>query len=119
MLFSGLKAEFKRHAAENQSDQHDGQRSGQSRGDDRISQRECAIQSSASEDQPGFVAVPDGRDGVNHHVALNRIFIEREQDTDAKVETIHDDVHQGGENDDHKPDNGEIDSHLIFPLPMN
>ena len=78
-----FKAKLKRHAAENQADEHRRQRDNQRIGDHRVSQRKGAEQPCPAEHQPGFVTIPDGRHAVNHHVALFGVMHHAEQHSDA------------------------------------
>ena len=65
-----LEAELEGHAAQDQPAKHQDQRQVQRAEHDRIGQRERGKQRRAAQDQPGFVAVPDRRDGVHHRIAI-------------------------------------------------
>ena len=109
-----LKAKLKRHAAEYEPDQHGRQRDGQGIDNHRVGQRKRAEQPCAAENQPGFISVPDRCDAVHHHVAFFGIAHKAEQHADTEIETVHDDVHQRGEDNNGKPDDRDIDAHQIF-----
>ena len=103
-------AELERDAAEDQPEQHcDDQRVGR-RQDDRIGEREGGEQAAAAHHQPGLVAVPDRRDRVHRLVALVADREAREEDADAEIEAVHDDIGEDREADDPGPDDGEIDA---------
>ena len=45
----------------------------------------------------------------------SRVGHQREEYADAQVEAVHDDVHHDAEQDDHGPDQCEVDAHLMLP----
>src|SRR5690606_16394319 len=70
----------------------------------------------AAQNEPGLVAVPEGSDGVHHHVALLLAAGEGEQDGYAEIEAVEDDIHGHGGADEACPDNGEIPFHSRHPF---
>ncbi len=109
--FSGFKAKLKRHATENQADQHQHNRDGQRVCNNRVGQRERTKQSRTAHNQPGFVAVPHRGDAVDHHIPVMGIADKRKQHANPQVKTIHNDIHQRREDDDNEPHNGQVDMH--------
>ena len=103
-----LRADLERHAAEDQAHQHEDQRQIQRRQHRRIDDREHRVQPGAAQYEPGFVAVPHGRDGVHHQVAFLLVREEREDDADAEVEAVEHDVHEEPQCDDRGPDYGDV-----------
>src|SRR5690606_4956339 len=67
-------------------------------------------QAAAAQHQPGLVAVPHRRHGVDRLVALAADGEHREQDADAQVEAVHHHVGEHREQDDAGPDHGEVES---------
>jgi hypothetical protein len=90
------------------SNEHKNQRQVQCRQHGRIDHREHREQSRAAEHEPRFVAVPDGRDGVHHQVALFLIGKERKHDADAQVEAVEHHIHEEAQRDDRGPHYGDI-----------
>ncbi|MNZ60443.1 hypothetical protein D3C78_785130 [compost metagenome] len=111
LFFLGLEAEFKGHAAEDQPEQHQGERDGQRIEDHRVGQREGAKQRRTAQYQPGFVAVPHRGDGVHHHITVTAVLNPGEQDADTQIKAVHYHVHHGAEHDDHKPNQRKINAH--------
>ncbi|MNW68080.1 hypothetical protein D3C74_467750 [compost metagenome] len=83
MCGCGFKAKLKGHATENQANQHQGQRNGERVNNDRIGQRKCAKKRRTTENQPGFISVPDRGDAVDHHIAIVGILSGWEQNPDT------------------------------------
>jgi len=100
----GLEAKLKGDAAKNQADQHQGQGDRQGVDDHRVGEGKGAKQAGAAEHQPGFIAIPYRRDAVDHYVAIPAAPHRAEQQADAQIKAIHDDVHQRGKDDNHEPD---------------
>ena len=112
VAFYRLKAKFKRHATENQGNQHQAQRHHQGFQNHCISQWKRTKQSRAAQYQPRFIAIPHRCHGVYHGVAVGQFGRERHQNAYAQVKTIHHNVHQGAKHDDDKPYQGQIQSHV-------
>ena len=68
------EAEFKRHAAKNQRQQHHQDGEIDRRQDDGEGQRKGRQQADAAQHQPGLIAVPDGRDGI--HLNEERVLVQ-------------------------------------------
>ncbi|KAG1250033.1 hypothetical protein G6F68_013021 [Rhizopus microsporus] len=111
MALVGLEAEFERHAAKEQAQQHEDQRQVQRAEDDGVRKRKRRHQARAAQHQPGLVAVPDGRHGVDHDVAFITVADQRKEDADSQVEAIHHHIHHHAEQDDDGPYQCKIDAH--------
>ncbi|MCY1299292.1 hypothetical protein D9M70_488150 [compost metagenome] len=107
----GAPAIFEGDAAEDEADDHGDNRGVECRQDRRISERKYRHQTAAAEHQPGFVAVPDRRDGIHHHVAVVLLREERKEDADAEVEAVEDDIGEHRKGDDGGPDERQIKLH--------
>ena len=103
--------EFERHAAEHQREQHHDHRQVERRHDDRIGHRKGHPQAAAAEHEPGLVAVPERRDRAHHLVALHLVAGEREQDADAEIEAVEDDVKRDRGADQGRPDHRQVPFH--------
>ena len=94
--------------AKHEAEQHgDDKRIGR-RQHDRISQREGREEAAPAEHQPGLVTIPHRSDGVHRPVPALPDLKGREQDADAEVETVHDNIGEDGEGDDESPDDGQV-----------
>ncbi len=102
-------AELEGDAAQHEAEQHRDQRRIERGQDDRIGQREGGHQAPAAQHQPGLVAVPDRRDAVHRDVPLMADLEAGEEDADAQIEAVHDDIGDDREADDPGPDDGEVD----------
>ena len=89
----GDEAEFEGDAPEHERQQHDDDWQVEGRHDDPIGQRKRHQEPRAAQHEPGLVAVPVGRDGVHHVVALLLRGTGQEQGADAKVEAVEQDIH--------------------------
>src|SRR3546814_3908830 len=70
----------------------------------------------AAQDQPGFVAVPDGGNRIHRRVALRAAAEHRKQDADAEVEAVHHDIGEDGEGDDAGPYGRQVEiAHVYCP----
>ena len=101
-------AVFKGDAAKDQPQQHQDDRHikrGHHRG---IGQREDGEQTAAAQNQPSFIAVPDRRDRVHHHITFALVLGQREQQPDPKVEPVEDDIDQHRKRDDAGPDKRKL-----------
>ncbi|MNS64465.1 hypothetical protein D3C72_975920 [compost metagenome] len=108
---AGLEAELEGHAAEDQAQQHQYQRQVEGAEDHRVGQGEGTEQARTAQHQPGLVAVPHWCDGIHHDVAFFLVLDRQEENADAEVEAVHDDVHHDPENNDQCPDQRDIDAH--------
>ena len=97
------------------AEQHHDHRQIERRHDHRIGVRKRDPQSAAAEHQPGFVAVPERRDRVDHLVLFLLLLGEGEQDADAEIEAVEDDVERDGGADQAGPDDREIPFHRQPP----
>jgi hypothetical protein len=105
-----MMAELERHAAEDQRQQNQRDRHverGHQRG---VGFREGREEPTAAENQPCLVAVPHGRDGGLHVIALARILCEGKEDADAEIEAVERDIEEDGKGDENRPDHGEFDA---------
>ena len=100
----GLEAELEGDAAEDERDQHRGDRQVEGRHQDRVGEVEDREEPAAAEDEPGLVAVPDRRHREHHAVAPVLVARGLEEDADAEVEAVDDDVHGHREGDEPGPD---------------
>jgi hypothetical protein len=62
---------------------------------------------SAALHQPGFIAVPEGRDRVHDQVALRFLWIERKKNANAEIEAIEHHIHRDRKADDQRPHDGQ------------
>ncbi len=99
-------AVFERDAAKDEAQEH--QSDGHVEGGHyhRVGEGEDGEEAAATEDQPGFVAVPDGGDGVHCGVALGARIQGGVEDADAEVEAVKDDVSENGKGDYQRPNEG-------------
>src|SRR5581483_4117574 len=104
-------AELERDPTKYQRQQHDNHRQIKGRQDDRIGQRKRDHHSGATEDKPGFVAIPEWRDRIHHLVTFAVRRSEWKQDSDAQIEAVEDDVHRHRESDYSGPDNRQVCFH--------
>ena len=102
-------AKFKRHAAENERQQHRGERRIERRQYDGIGERKGCEQTTAAHHQPGFVAVPDRRDAVHRGIPLLANGKAREQNANTEIEAVHHDISHDRKGDDRGPDDGQVD----------
>jgi len=109
------EAEFEGHAPEDQAGEHQQHRQVEGRHQHRIGQRKRRQKPAAAQHQPGLVAVPDGGDGVHHHVPILLRPGEREQDAEAEVEAVEGDVEQHRDGDQRGPDQRQIKHQLSSP----
>src|SRR5690606_7836438 len=63
------------------------------------------------EHQPRLVAIPEGCDRIHHDVAVFLLVRKREEDADAEIEAVEDNVHGNGGADQTGPDEREIFFH--------
>ncbi len=106
-----LEPEFECDAAENQCDQHHQDRQVKSRKQGRVSERECAEQPGCTNNEPGFVEVPDRRDRIHGDVALALILHQRKKDSKPKIEAIEQHIHEHCKGDHGSPNDGDVDRH--------
>ena len=87
-----LETELKGHAAEHQGKQHEQNGDIECRHEQPIGLGEGGEQAAAGKHQPGFVAVPVGRDAVHHQVAFLVGATPGKQDADPQIEAIKDHI---------------------------
>ena len=73
-------------------------------------------QRAAAQNQPDFVAVPEGADRIHQHAPFAVIASGQVQDADAEVEPVEQHVHEDGEPEDAGPDGNEVDGHGAVPV---
>ncbi len=100
----GLEAELEGDAAQDQPDQHENDGDIERRQHDGISEREGREQAAAAEHEPGFVAVPEGRDRVHHGVAVLMRGRKREQHAETEIVAAEQHVEEHGQRQDRRPD---------------
>src|SRR3546814_13187922 len=77
--------------------------------DEGIGERKRRKQPSPAQHQPGFISVPNRSDAVHRLVALLPDRKTGKENTDAKIEAVHDDIGRDGKGDDACPDDGKIE----------
>src|SRR4029453_18957189 len=97
-----------------QACQHEHQRDVERTQQHGIGEREGREQSRAAEHKPSLVSIPDRRHSVHHRITVFPVAYEREQDADAEVEAIHDNIHHQSKCYDESPDYWEIDAHCSY-----
>ena len=95
---------FKGHAAQDQPDEHRDKRRVNRRHDHGIGQWERRKQPATPQHQPGFIAIPNRRDGVDCGVAVIAAPQPWEQDANAEIEPIHHHIAKDGDGDNAGPD---------------
>jgi hypothetical protein len=108
-------AKFERNTAQDKAEQHHEDRHMQRRHQDRIGQRKRNEQAASAENQPCLVAVPERRYRIHHLIALGFDPCCREQDADAEVESVEDDIHDDSESEQKAPHDREMGFHRITP----
>src|SRR5208283_748993 len=103
-------AELEGHAAEDQAEQQQQGGDVKGRQEYRICGGKGREQRGPDHDQPGFVAVPEGRDRVDHLLAQLAVAHRAEQDADAKVEAVEHGIDQDRAPDDGSPEQREVRS---------
>src|SRR3546814_9673200 len=103
--------ELECNAPKDQAQQHGNEGGVKRRQDDGIGERKRRKQPSPAQHQPGFISVPNRSDAVHRLVALLPDRKTGKENTDAKIEAVHDDIGRDGKGDDACPDDGknEID----------
>ena len=109
-LPAGSPAEFERHAAKHQAEQHSDHRGVQRGHQHGIGQRKRREHPAAAEHQPGLVAVPHRRHTVHDDIAVGLVRKQRKQQAEAKVEAVHHHIDEDGKGDDEGPDGGDVDA---------
>jgi hypothetical protein len=84
--------ELEGDTAEDQPEQHQRDRQIECRQKNCIDHREGGEQAGSDQDQPGLVAVPERGDGVHHREAVLLAARGTEQDADAEVVAVEDDI---------------------------
>ena len=118
---AGFEAEFKRHPPENEAQQHNDHRDIQSRHNDGVSQRKCGKQPAATQNQPGFIAVPEGGDGIHHTIPGLVRGSKRKKNAHSQVKAVQQNIEEYRSGDQTIPDQWEIHEafkvkHVILPL---
>ena len=103
-------AELERNATKNERQQHDGDREINRWDDDRKCERESSHKRKPAEHQPGFVAVPDGRDRVHDQVARIPIGRESVEYAHAQIEAVQKHIHKHANAEHERPDGHEIEN---------
>jgi hypothetical protein len=100
-----LPTEFKRHSSKNKRGEHKKERKVEATEDRGVPQGEGGERGPARGDQPDLIAIPDGSDGVDHHAAVHVVSAEeRQQDSDAEVEALQEEVSQPEHGDQNEPE---------------
>ncbi len=94
MMRLGDTAKLEGHATKDQCQHHHDHRQIHCRHDHRICKRKCDQQPVAAQHQPGFIAIPERRDGIHHLVAFHLLRKEREKNADAQVESVQHHIHR-------------------------
>jgi len=87
-----LAAEFDGHGAEDEGEEQEDEGEVEAGKDGGVDFGEGGKERTASGDEPDFVAVPDGADGVIHETAFAVAFDEWHEDADAEIEAVEDGV---------------------------
>ena len=102
-------AELEGDAAEDQTDQQEKHRQVEGAEKDRIDRRERREEGGADHNEPGFVAIPKGRDRRHHRAALRSVPRHSEEDADAEVEAVEQHVDEDRDGDDPGPEMREAE----------
>lgn len=112
-----LGAEIEGDAAQDQPEQKHEDRNVERRQDDAMRQREGDQQQADGQHQPGFVGVPERADGGDHRVQFSILGC-REQNADAEIETVENNVDQDGEahqaGEDQRKRGWPVEGHLFL-----
>ena len=109
-------AKLKGDAAEDQGQQHGDNWRVDRRKDHGVGEGKGRHEAAASENEPRFVAVPDGGDGVHGGITLGAWLIGRKEYADPEVEAVENDVGEDGEREDQRPDGWKVEVHGRGPL---
>ena len=101
--------ELERDATEHQGQQHGDDGRIKRRQDHAVGEREGRQQPATAQHEPGLVTVPHGSDGIHGAVAFLAGGYGLEQNADAEVEAIHDDIGEDREGDDEGEDRRKIE----------
>src|SRR6185295_5614737 len=104
-----LAAVFEGDPAHDESDQDDQQRQVEAGEQRRVPLRKGGEGGTAGDEQPHLVAVPDRADGVDEQPALAIVPAEhRQQDADAEIEALEQEIAGPEQRDEREPDGGEL-----------
>src|SRR3984957_14417645 len=108
---TGLEAKLKSDAAEDQRKQHRHDWQIEGRQQDVIGDRKDGPEQGAAEDQPGLVAIPRRGDALHHNVPVPVARGEDEEDTDAEIEAVGQDIERDGERRDERENERQVHRH--------
>jgi hypothetical protein len=100
------------HATEDQPEQHQDHRYVEGRHQDRVCERKGGKKAPAAQHEPGFVSVPEGRDGVHHAIPAFVRGGKGKEDAQAEIEPIEQNVEEQSRADQAVPDEGKIQKTL-------
>ena len=110
-----LAAVLEGDAAQDEADQDEEQREVHAAEHRRVPEREGREGRAAGDEQPHLVAVPHGRDRVDHHAATQVVLADdRQQHADAEVEAVEDEVADPEHGDQGEPDGCQIHGVSFF-----
>ena len=72
-------------------------------------------QAQAAQHQPGFVAVPDRRDGIHQQIARGFAVGEIVENADAQIEAVQQHIEEHRQAQDQRPHRHEIEDHGASP----
>ena len=100
-----LPAHFKGHSAKDERGQYQEESEVEATEDRRVPQGEGGECGATRGEQPDFIAVPHWPDGVDHHPSVHVVVAEeRQQNPDAKVEALQEEVAQPEHRDKDEPE---------------
>jgi hypothetical protein len=103
-----LLAPFEGDDADDEEDEDEEQREVEGREHRRVPRRERRERRAGGDDEPDLVAVPDGTDGLEHRAALALVARqEGQQDADAEVEALEEEVAAPEDRDQAEPEDLE------------
>jgi hypothetical protein len=79
----------------------------------RIGQWEHCEKTAAAEHKPGFIAIPDGCNGIDHDVAVFLAMFDCEEDADAEIEAVKQHIGKHCESEERGPDDGKPVGHAL------
>lgn len=102
-------AEFNGDGAEDEAGDEKGKEVVEAREESGVGVGEAGEEAAHEDDDPDFVAVPDGADGVEEDAALVVVAGKEVEGADAEVEAVEDAVGDGGEAEDDVPEDFGVD----------